>query len=1157
MTAWRSSGCVWQRAWWIALAIVAAHAGFARAQGLTNYASHQQVGRSVVVTTDSGQRVRITPYGDAIVRVQAIPSGTAFIPDDRYAMVASHDSNVAFTVADGSGALDLITPAARVHVTKQPVRLALFRTGAATAVLSDGAGVVFGAGSVAQRFAPDGGERFAGLGHSFYGRVGKLDLTGSEQTRNYGATQNDQAPLIVPFYLSSRGYGVFVNSPFANRFRFNVAGSYETSLAGTEMDYFVFLGPDLPGVLGQYVALTGKPRLPPLAMFGLALSDKAHAGLSAADWWQQTVHDHRAAGYPIDHMVNDNRWRAGGGERCMSRFEWDAGRYPDPAAFHRWMAEQGLVATLDFNRCIANQSQGWQQSYNLPNPGVVEFGASVPDLSRGDVRAWWWNLIFGKTLDPALDYPGDALWIDEFDEMGSAPADQVLGNGRTWGEMRNLWFLQIALALGEDGWDKAMQKRPFTWVRGGTAGGQRYVTLWSGDIDPSFGEMKQQIRGMLAAGLGGFPFWGHDAGGFKGDLIGATAFEEIYQQWSMAFGAFTPYWKPHGTVHSRWPSDRSADSQHVAQVYGDLRYRLLPYTYSFAREASSTGMPLARALLLAYPDRAEAWANDLEYLWGSELLVAPNAAAGYTNVNLWLPPGDWYDFWSDDRVAGDRTIQAWAPPGRVVLYAKAGAIIPMAPPASSTAFMPRDVLDIHVYDGADGTFTLREDDGVSEDYRTSGHRETTLSYSAASRTLAIRGAQGGFAAAPDTRRYRVYVHGLTTAACATVDGVEVAQLRTEHDARVLGSGAAWSQHANSGVLAVVTPAKPIASDVAIAVRACAADVPTRFEAEAGTTNATVSTKPTASGGGYVGALNVPGSYVEITVTAASAGDHDVVIGYANGRAARAVRGLYVGGTRVRDVVFATTPDWDAFSVSDRIRVPLAAGANTLRLQTDADDAETVDLDFIDVYPTAAEPLAPFYEDDGLTVVEAEHDLRRLDAGGHAWRDVTFSQGYAGDGAVAAQPDLGIARAAGEPTPTLDYDIVVADAGAHTLWVRGNAYGRASADSVTVALDDGAPVSVDLAAADGFQWAKGSTTLEIAEGTHTLHVAMAEDGAIIDRVLLTTDPAFTPEGTGPDESGHTPPGDDDDPGGCGCRAPATGCLPLALVTLAVVLRRRRR
>jgi alpha-D-xyloside xylohydrolase len=1141
-------------------------AGTARAQGLADYAGHQQVGRSVVIDTSSGQRVRITPYGDATVRVQVIASGS-FLADDYHAMVARHDQGGSFAIVEDGSVLELTSTAgARIVITKAPLRLAFHHPGTAVPFLAGG-NTIFSAG-VAQRFARDPAERFVGLGHGFLGRVPRLELTNTEVERNYGLGHGDQAPLIVPFYLSSKGYGVFVNSSASNRFRFGAGGVYEIALVSTEMDFFVFAGPSLPDVLSQYTELTGRPRLPPLAMFGLALSDKAHASESTATWWQQKVQAHRAAGWPLDHLVNDNRWRAGGGERCVSRFAWDVARYPDPASFRSWMEARGLVATLDFNRCIANQSAGWMPSFNLPQPGSIDFGASAPDFSRSDVRAWWWSLMWQQALDPALAYPGDALWIDEFDEMGTASADQVLGNGRTWGEMRNVWFLMIARALGEEGWDRALDRRPFTWVRGMTAGGQRSATLWSGDIDPSYAEMKLQIRGMLAAGLAGFPFWGHDAGGFHGDPISAAQFDEIYRQWAIASGAFSPFWKPHGTVHSRWPSDRSPDAQHAATVYGELRYRLLPYTYSFARQASEDGMPIARAMMLAHPEQPDAWTYDLQYLWGAELLVAPNAAPGYNTVSVWLPPGRWYDFWSDMPFDGGRVIQTRAPPGRVPLYAKAGAIVPMAPAASSSRFMRRDVIDLHVWDGADGSFALREDDGTTEAYRESAERITTITYTAMTRTLTIHAATGTFEGAVPARRYRIHVHGLPADSCASIDGVPVADRGDEQTARVLGSGTAWAGHADRGVFSVYVRTTPVGQPLAIQVTPCSRTVPTRLEAETASTNATVSAKPTASAGMYVGALNGVGRYVEVAYDAPAAGAYDVTIGYANGRARRASRGLYINGTRVRDLFLPSTPDWDAFSIAT-VRVRLEGGHAIIRIQTDPEDEETIDLDYIELSPSREEPPL-FYQgldDSGLLVVETEHWSEALDVAGLSWRSITYAEHYAGNGAVRAEPNLGRVVATPEPAPRLAYRVHFARAGTHYVWVRGHAYGNQADDEVAIGIDDMEARTVALAASDYFVWAGGTgAAISIdAAGVHTLVLAMREDGAIVDRVLLTTDPDYTPEGIGPDESPHEPPRPpaDDDPAspassGCGCQSTSVPSASVwaSFVAFVWLLRRRR-
>lgn len=554
------------------------------------------------------------------------------------------------------------------------------------------------------------------------------------------------------------------------------------------MDYFVILGPDFPGIIDRYTQLTGRPRLPPRAAFGLALSDKGndHTSSDPSDepWWKHKVAAHRTSGFPLDHIVNDNRWRAGGGKRCESYFEWDAARYPDPREYAQWVRSNGLIVTLDFNRCIAAKSEGWKASFNIPHPDSIDFPGSAPDFTRKEVRAWFWNLQWRKSLNPELGYPGDALWIDEFDEMGKAPSSMTLGNGRSWQEMRNYWFFLIAKSLVQEGWDKRFHgaKRPFVWVRGMTAGGQRYATLWSGDITPTYADMQTQVRSMQLAGLSGFPFWGHDAGGFHDWDNNKGPDDAMYRQWSMAFGSFSPFWKPHGMGQSRWPADRSADAQRDARLYGRLRYQMIPYIYTYARQASQTGMPIARPMVIDHQRDSLAWKHDLQFMWGNELLVAPNCSDS-SSVTVWFPDGVWYDFWNDARVQGNQVLEISSPTGRLPLFVPSGSIIPMAPFASSTAFIPKDSLIIHVYPGKDAAFTLYDDDGVSESHRTSNARRTTkMTFAQSTLSLTIAPSVGTYELAPEQRAYVIVVHGLPAPVCFEVDGVPAPSKNSAWDA---------------------------------------------------------------------------------------------------------------------------------------------------------------------------------------------------------------------------------------------------------------------------------------------------------------------------------------------------------------------------------------
>lgn len=737
---------------------------------------------SFIFSAADGRRLRITPYGSNIVRLQTVRAGEDFFADDHYEMVEHHDWPRQLQLADAKQQWQLRDATSQLTLSINKNTLAVAVSQQHKTLLRETSPVTWQDHTISTHFAFDKQEHFTGLGHGYFGREASLDLRGKQVERNYGHEQIEQAPLLVPFYLSSKGYGVFLNSTFGNRFSFGAAGDYSIAIDdsgfGGRMDYFVILGPQLRQVLDNYTQLTGRPRLPMLSMFGLQLSDKSHDHTSPTpsneQWWKTKVAEHRAAGYPIDHLVNDNRWRAAGGKRCESKLEWDPERYPNPKEYAQWLKAQGLVITLDFNRCIAQYSDGWKPAFNIPDPRNIEFGSSAPDFTNPELRHWFWDIYYRKTLDPKLQFPGDALWIDEFDEMGAAPKDMILADGRRSAEMRNYWFFLIAKALVQDGWDKSdIQKRPYVWVRGMTAGAQRYATLWSGDIQPSYADMASQIRAMQLAGMSGFPFWGHDAGGFYNWQTGQGPDERLYMQWAMAFGSFAPIWKPHGMGPSRWPLDRSPESQQVAHKFTRLRYELMPYLYSAAHQAQASGLPMARPMLLDYGQNPKAWQFDLQYLWGDSLLVAPNASEG-DSKQLWLPKGLWYDYSSKRPVPGDQVLTVSAPAGELPLYAKAGAIIPKREFALSTAFIDAQKLQLDIYAGADGETQLVEDDGITEKFRTAKQAmRTRVQFDNAKGVLSIAKAEGEYAGAPVVRQLHISLYGTKHWQCARLAGTLV------------------------------------------------------------------------------------------------------------------------------------------------------------------------------------------------------------------------------------------------------------------------------------------------------------------------------------------------------------------------------------------------
>jgi alpha-glucosidase (family GH31 glycosyl hydrolase) len=678
-------------------------------------------------------------------------------------MVARHDWDGGFRVAEDETTVTLSTRPAdgvSLSVTKDPLRIAFSLTNQASPLLTDRDGITWRGNTVTASFTPAQGEHFAGLGHPAYGRLNKLDRAGA----SLRVASGSEGALVAPFYMSSRGYGVFLNTTFTHTINLGENNTYALTIDGEgfggQMDYFFIAGPELTDVLDRYTQLTGRPRMPQKSLFGLLLSDKSDPNNQGESWWKKMITDHRNAGYAFDHQVNDNAWRASNeavsGQK-NSWFAWRrADRYPDPAEYKQWCDENGVTVTLDLNRPGIPLNPSWDNAYSIPGTN------DCPDFTNDATRQWIWKLFFDNAFDPAIGYPGDAIWLDEFD-YPDHDHSTVLASGKRWAEESINYHLHLHKACVAEGWDPVIGavKRPYFWSRGITAGAQRWGSYWTGDLDSNYQDMTYQVRALQVAGLSGFPYFNHDAGGHFNVTVNE---DNLYRQWDMAFGSFTPIWKPHGPGHKRWPLQRNATCQATAKTYITLRYQMIPYIYSYARIAQATGMPMARPMFLEDQDNATAWQKDLQYMWGKEMLVAPNCSDGNNTVSVWLPAGDWYDFFDDTKHDGNTTENVSAATGEIPVFVKAGAVIPTAPFAKSTFFIDNEMLLIHVYTGADGAFTLYEDDGVTEAFRTAGaSRMTDIRYTDADLGVAISAAQGSYDGAPANRAYQIIYHGLQAA----------------------------------------------------------------------------------------------------------------------------------------------------------------------------------------------------------------------------------------------------------------------------------------------------------------------------------------------------------------------------------------------------------
>jgi alpha-glucosidase len=353
-------------------------------------------------------------------------------------------------------------------------------------------------------------------------------------------------------------------------------------------------------------------------------------------------------------------------------------------------------------------------------PGI----SAYPDFSRASTREWW-----ARSHESLLGRGVSGIWCDmnepsDFSRGGEASADRSLatvpddlvssedGSPRPFALTHNAYGLDMSRAARRAFELLRPGERPFVLTRSGSAGIQRYAAVWTGDNHSWWEHLAQSVPMLLGMGLSGLPFVGADAGGFQGEADG-----ELYVRW-MELAALTPFFRAHSALGTRdkEPWSFGPEAEALARKAIRLRYSLLPYIYGEFRRASVEGLPIMRPLVLDCQDDPRARSLCDEYLLGPSLLVAPVLRPGDRERLVYLPKGTWYDFRSGEALEGGRSIIAAAPLGGIPLYAKAGAVIPTAESAASTAAMDLARLTLRAYAGAEGRYELYEDDGSSLGY---------------------------------------------------------------------------------------------------------------------------------------------------------------------------------------------------------------------------------------------------------------------------------------------------------------------------------------------------------------------------------------------------------------------------------------------------------
>lgn len=685
----------------------------------------------------SGAKVALNLASSSVVKIWYAPKGIFKRNNESFAVVNEKLQDMGpVRVDEQAQAYEIFTDKLRIRVNKAPFQLQIFDK-YQKLLLSDykDLGHVKDSGRIAAYKTLRYDEQFFGLGE----KAGPLNRRG----RAYKMWNSDKPcyspvedPLYksIPFFLSSYRYGIFFDNTYKSEFKFGNESSdyFSFEAPGGEMIYYFIYGNDYKEILQQYAQLTGKPIMPPKWALGFSQSRGMYTNESLA---RSIAAEFRKRQIPCDIIYQDIGWVAG-----LQDFDWRTDRYTDPKGMLRHLDSLGYKMIVSQDPVISQRNtRQWREadslhyfttdirtgkSYDMPWPWGGNCG--VVDFTKPGVADWWGAYQQKPIADGVRGFwtdMGEPAWSNE-EATDRLFMKHHLG---MHDEIHNVYGLTWDKVVKEQFEKHNPNKRVFQMTRAAYAGLQRYTFGWSGDagngndVLEGWGQLANQIPLSLSAGMGGIPFWATDISGYCGDIKDHKVMAELYTRW-MQFGVFNPLSRAHhegNNAAEPWMFGEAAEAACRSAI--QLKYRLFPYIYTYAREAHDKGLPLMRALFLEYPNDEQTYSESGAFLFGKELLVAPVVKKGATSKQVYLPEGEWIDF-NDGKTVyeGEQTIRYKAPLSIIPLFVKKGSIIPMMPVMNYIHEKKNYPLFFEIFPAAEGreaSFELYEDDGESNDYQ--------------------------------------------------------------------------------------------------------------------------------------------------------------------------------------------------------------------------------------------------------------------------------------------------------------------------------------------------------------------------------------------------------------------------------------------------------
>jgi len=608
---------------------------------------------------------------------------------------------------------------------------------------------------VKQAFLLDDQEAIYGLG-----QIQNGDLSQRGKTIYL---RQENMKVCIPYVQSGKKYGLFWDNYSPTTFTDNTGGMSFTS-TGLNIDYYFLYSSTGDGVVTQMRDLTGQSPMLPLWNFGYYQSKERY---QSDDEVVEVVQKYRDLKVPLDCIVQD--WQYWGADANWNSMSFDnptyAGYKDMIQKVHDLNAKLLISVWANFGPSTAQYAEFTAKGMLIP---IVSYPTSTKvtpyDPYNPEARDIFWRYLNQGLFSKGID----GWWLDSSEPDHSNPSESDYDNSvylGTWRSVRNAFPLEHIRGIYEHQRVTSLEKRVNILTRSAFAGQQRYAAnTWSGDVTSSWENLRKQIPAALNFSMCGIPYWNSDIGGFfSSGYAGGntnTAFRELYVRW-LQFATFCPMMRSHGTDTPReiYRFGTSGTTYYDAiERFINIRYRMLPYLYSTAWEVTNHSASFMRAAALEFGDDAQTKDLHDEYLFGSSFLVAPKleALSSSTSRSVYLPKGaEWYDFWTGDRYAGGQTVEKATLINSMPLYVKAGTILPWGPKVQYSGEKKWDDLELRIYEGANASFTLYEDEGDNYNYENGAYTEIPMTWNETTRTLTLGARKGSFNGMLQSRRFKL------------------------------------------------------------------------------------------------------------------------------------------------------------------------------------------------------------------------------------------------------------------------------------------------------------------------------------------------------------------------------------------------------------------